>query len=640
MEIKMLKKFYNDSVEKKIIKPGEINFIPPASSRDTWESLPKDVILQVLTQADRYIDYPWPETTARQFRAYTETGERTGYEAVVNERFQVLNLLILAESIQYTGRYLDTIVDGIWRICEESTWIVPAHNFMYAGNPQQNKNHLPLPDVTEVMIDLRAVMVNSALTGAYVLLKEKLDGISPLITKRIKYELERRIIEPFLERDDFWWMNFKTYEGMPVNNHNTYCNTGILFTFLYMVEDAHKRYEGIGKILRSLDIYLNAASPDGGLDEGPGYWGMAGGTLLYALEMLREVSGGVIDIYDEPLIRKIGDYMCKAHIDYPNFVNFADAKAKLSPNPYGLYIFGKRTGNKNLMEMGSFLLKKDREGLDTMFRRIQLPINIHSIFFHNEMASTRGSLPYYKSVYLPDLQVVYLREKENSPEGFFFAAKGGHNDESHNHNDVGNYILYHNGQPVIIDTGVMLYSAKTFNPDTRYSIWINQSQFHNLPVINGKGQAAGAVYRGTDIRYKNGEDVESFSLNLEDAYPEEGSPFEYRRITTFNRKRGEILVEDVFSFSDDGNTVTSYLMTHIPPTIQGDKILFTYVENGPSVEIDFSDSRGNTGAFRVEEIAIDDPHIRGAFGEMLYRIAVDAAFDRGEGRMVFRFTRK
>ncbi len=638
----MLKEFYSDSVEKNILNPGEINFIPPASSRDAWESLPEDLILQILNQADSFIDYPWPETTARLFRAYTERGERTEYESIVNERFQVLNLLVLSESIQYSGRYLDTIVDGIWRICEESTWIVPVHNFMYAGNTCQNKNHLPLPDVTEVMIDLRAVMVNSALTGAYVLLKEKLDGISPLITKRIKHELEKRIIEPFLNRDDFWWMNFKRYEGMPVNNHNTYCNTGILFTFLYMVDDRYRRFEGIGKILRSLDIYLNAASPDGGLDEGPGYWGMAGGTLLYALEMLRAVSGGVIDIYHEPLIRKIGDYMCKAHIDYPNFVNFADAKAKLSPNPYGLYIFGKRTGNTNLMEMGSFLLKKDKAGLDTMFRRIQLPINIHSIFFHNEMASSQGSLPYYKSVYLQDLQVVYLREKENSSEGFFLAAKGGHNDESHNHNDVGNYILYHNGQPVIIDTGMMIYSAKTFNPDTRYSIWINQSQFHNLPVINGKQQAAGAEYRGTDAIYERGDDTESFSLNLEHAYPEDGPPFTYRRNITFFRKLGEAAVEDVFSFTNDGNTVTSHLMTHVPPSIRDRKIVFSYVENGPSVELDLTvkNSLGDTGGFRVEEIPIEDPHIRNAFGDLLYRISLDTRFDRGEGRIRFRFTRK
>ncbi|MCG8499689.1 MAG: heparinase II/III-family protein, partial [Firmicutes bacterium] len=71
------------------------------------------------------------------------------------------------------------------------------------------------------------------------------------------------------------------------------------------------------------------------------------------------------------------------------------------------------------------------------------------------------------------------RSKDGCKQGFFFAAKGGYNDKSHNHNDVGNFVLYYNGYPVFIDVGVGTYTAKTFS-NKRYEIWTMQSEYHNL----------------------------------------------------------------------------------------------------------------------------------------------------------------
>ena len=74
------------------------------------------------------------------------------------------------------------------------------------------------------------------------------------------------------------------------------------------------------------------------------------------------------------------------------------------------------------------------------------------------------------------------RSKDGSAEGLYLAAQGGHNAESHNHNDVGNFIVYADGQPAIIDVGVETYTAKTFSSQ-RYEIWTMQSAYHNLPSI-------------------------------------------------------------------------------------------------------------------------------------------------------------
>lgn len=68
--------------------------------------------------------------------------------------------------------------------------------------------------------------------------------------------------------------------------------------------------------------------------------------------------------------------------------------------------------------------------------------------------------------------------------GLFFAAKGGYNNESHNHNDAGTFSLYLHTTPVFIDAGVGTYTRQTFSSE-RYTIWTMQSNYHNLPMING-----------------------------------------------------------------------------------------------------------------------------------------------------------
>ena len=59
------------------------------------------------------------------------------------------------------------------------------------------------------------------------------------------------------------------------------------------------------------------------------------------------------------------------------------------------------------------------------------------------------------------------RSSQGSERGFYVAAKGGHNAESHNHNDVGSFIVYADGYPALIDVGVEAYTAKITADTTR-----------------------------------------------------------------------------------------------------------------------------------------------------------------------------
>src|SRR5205823_1617187 len=128
-------------------------------------------------------------------------------------------------------------------------------------------------------------------------------------------------------------------------------------------------------------------------------------------------------------------------------------------------------------------------------------------------------LPLPQNTWLPDIQVMITRDKEGTTKGWFVAAKGGNNDESHNHNDIGNIIVYYDGQPLLIDVGRGTYTAKTFS-NRRYEIWFNCSDYHNVPTINGVTQPPGPSFKATNVSCNQGKTFAEMKLDISKAYPE------------------------------------------------------------------------------------------------------------------------
>src|SRR6185437_533365 len=98
-----------------------------------------------------------------------------------------------------------------------------------------------------------------------------------------------------------------------------------------------------------------------------------------------------------------------------------------------------------------------------------------------------------QDVWYPNLGLMAAREKADSASGLYLALQAASNGRSHAHNDSGSFILYSDGDPIVIDVGVGAYTAKTFSSD-RYSIWTMQSAYHNLPTVGGVMQHAGDTY--------------------------------------------------------------------------------------------------------------------------------------------------
>ena len=185
---------------------------------------------------------------------------------------------------------------------------------------------------------------------------------------------------------------------------------------------------------------------------------------------------------------------------------------------------------------------------------------IRDLGFLDEFGNAEAKEALVSDFWLPDTEVAGARDKEGSYMGFFFGAKGGFNNESHNHNDVGTCVMYFNGKPCLIDLGREEYTAKTFSPK-RYEIWTMQSGYHNLPVINGIEQMQGEIYKADKSTFTANAKSAIFSTDIAGAYPKEAQVKSWIRSYTLNRFRS-FIISDKYELSVKTNSgISSNLMT-------------------------------------------------------------------------------
>ncbi|HET7559017.1 MAG TPA: heparinase II/III family protein, partial [Limnochordia bacterium] len=389
----------------------------------------------------------------------------------------------------------------------------------------------------------------------------------------------------------------------------------------------------VDKALRCLDRFLEDYPPDGGCDEGTSYWGRAGASLFDALDWLQLATNGVVTAWDEPLIAEIGRFIARAHIDGDYFINFADGGARVQIPAERVYSYGLRIGDAGLCGLGAYAYRRQCE------RRLApggpLARLLPALFMHEQLASAAAEPPYRPDVWLPQTEVMVARERGGTAEGLYLAAKGGHNAESHNHNDVGQFILYCDGQPAVIDLGVETYSAKTFS-GRRYEIWTMRSSYHNLPDIDGCEQSPGREARADDVRYAANAAGVEFSLDLTNAYPQAESLRSWRR--TLRLVRGaqpEVAVADDAEFTRPATIQLNLMCWGDCAELAPGRFAL-----GPGGRVELLFDAGSLAA-DLEAIPIADGRLASAWGERVYRLrlAPNAPVTHGRWRFVFRKAR-
>ena len=603
---------------------------PKYSDREAWDKLQLSLRKGYLQKAEETLNEDWPQLPATVFLEYAENGNRSNFQDLRSARRRALLNLVLGECIEGKGRFMNAIVNAVWSICEESYWGVPAHLFLQEAGPG-------LPDVEEPTVDLFAAETSALLAWTEYLLADQLDEKSPMIRQRLAYEQNRRILEPYQYRTDFWYLGFN--RANRVNNWNPWVNSNILTTALLHLEDGKRKATIVHKAMRSLDNFLNPYPRDGGCDEGPSYWSRAAGSLFDCLEILYDASDAQITVYDDPLVQKMGSYIYKMFIHDDYFVNFADAAAVNTIPEDVVFRYGERIDDTMMMGLGAHKGGKRDIANDLPISDRSMGRHLYAIFNYEDLKEYYNNFttgyPYVGHAWFPNLQVMTARSQPYTHEGIFLAAQGGHNAESHNHNDVGNFIVYMDGQPAIIDVGVEEYTAKTFSSQ-RYEIWTMQSAYHNVPTINGYTQLPGKNYRAENVKFKVSFNEVNFSLDIGKAYPQEAGIKEWYREIRFVRNTWVEVTDDYEMDKVSGEMQYSLMTAFEVKKVSPGKIWLSGKDSmsGANAYIYYNEDKFKLDA---EAIPITDPKLLKSWPETIYRMLFTAKDPQKKDRWRFIF---
>ncbi len=544
---------------------------PRAGHTEYYRTISPALKERILKEGESYLGYQYPYIFATDFMNFTRTGNRVAYEDLYFARRHALCALVTAECVEYKGRFMDDIVNGIFILCEESGWQLPPHN-----SYQRDKPQLLLPDSARPVLDLFACETGALLTCASYLLGQELDEISPLITARIQEELNRRIVTPYLE-EHFWWMG---QGDEPMCNWTAWCTQNVLLTVFLGAFNEDVRRQVFQKAAQSLDYFLKDYGEDGCCDEGAQYYRHAGLCLCNAMEILNVVSDGAFSsLFETEKIRNIAAYILNVHVADKYYFNFSDCSPIAGRAGVQEYLFGKYTCQPELMAFAAQDFRaSDGELYSDEVNRISLYHRFQNIVYWEEVYSysdnvqdvvTRGAPPrdngaledtirkdmsqqdisLHRDIFYPSVGLFLTRSSTLT-----LAVKAGDNADNHNHNDTGSFTLYKNGQPLFVDIGVESYTGKTFS-SRRYEIWTMQSGYHNLPTLMGMDQRDGETYCATKLDTCFGNRA-SISMELLTAYPilqpenTDAAPLTYRRIVTLDKKEGKVIIKDTTNLPD------------------------------------------------------------------------------------------
>lgn len=513
---------------------------PPITDRTQWEAvgtrLGTAVVKGLIEQAEADAQSAIPPLPASLWLDFARTGRRDRYEGPAGQRRRMLWNLTVAECLQNQGRFCEPLLDLAWATCEESSWAYPAHQ-------------ADLADMTRPYLDLGVAGTALMLAEMDALVGSVLE---PQLHKRIADEVDRRCLTPYLNRHDHWWL----FQGEQRNavNWTAVCNSGIVGAALYLETDPARLAAIIARATRSLDDYIASFDPDGGTSEGPGYWGYGFGNYVILADLLWRRTDGAIDLMAGERLGQIARFPLRTLLSHGTYVNFADCDPDVAVEPALLHYLGER------------LALPDLHGLaftqpDTAPHRAYFDWGLRNLFWLPPNAAPTTYAP-ARHDWFRGLQWVFVRNAPADPNGLVLAAKGGHNNEMHNQNDIGNFIVHWRGESLIADLGRGKYTKEYFGA-TRYEYLVNSSLGHSVPVVNGQAQGTGEMYAAQVLERESSDAKDTLLLDLTKVYPATAHLTSLQRRLTLHRdaSHGWVSVEDRFAFAEGSGSFESVLIT-------------------------------------------------------------------------------
>lgn len=529
---------------------------------------------EVKESAQALLGQEMPVLTEELFALFEQNGNRLQYETVYFSRRKTLAVLGLEAILEkeegsnkagaVSAEIMDKLCSAIEDICNEECWALPAH-----VDRKGDSNW-------RITVELFACETAQTLAEIADRLKDELPAG---LRDKIIREVERRVLKPFLDSK----IPYRNWECTEMN-WNAVCAGAIGSVCLHLMRgDTGRLEKSLKRICDGLSWYIKGFADDGACMEGLGYYTYGMSYFANFAQELYEYSCGKWDLFcgswddfvtgkDDKRAR-IARFPAKCFFPDGRTLSFSDGSSRDT----------FRVGLLGVLAMHypdvSFPNLNRGAGLhgDSCYRFTSLKMDMLYIRKYLEFLKKNDQQEKVQEKSVGMARVFHILPSAqwcvgHSQNGVGFACKGGDNDEPHNHNDIGHFLYEAGGVMFLTDLGCGEYTKEYFS-DGRYEILCNNSFGHSLPVLDGKGQCAGAAYACQRFEAKLDGRVR---MEIGKAYAPvyskgKAAVPEIIRELRFGLEDGRLELQD--RFGKVGNEVSERLVTQILPEVNGNHVV-------------------------------------------------------------------
>ena len=507
---------------------------------------------KLLANGEEYLSTPVPPVPYTSYMRFLEDGNRSEYEIPYRaRRYRISELTVLTRL--YGEKYLGALCDTLWAVMDESTWALPAHIKEGFDDPYQRATFLEL---------------YSTETGAVLAECDMILGdiIPARVRARMADMVKARVIEPYFKHL-YWW-----YAGS--NNWGAVCSANVMLCIAhYGTEEQFFRAEPT--MHDTVTRFLASYGEDCCCLEGVSYWYYGFGYFVRYADTVRNytrmhpstpvahtrisiperearlcgdrpfVKDGVIDYFACDNVHRSSLFVVNMRLKGECSVSFSDGPSNYffrpallsylkNEYPDDIFYPDMSLAEQNVANVRAWLWS-DPDGVYGDRMRI-------------------GTVYYAEGAW-------FIRNADR----FSFAAKGGSNNESHNHNDVGSFLITTKNGMTFADLGSGEYTKQYFEPETRYEYLVCASRGHSVPIVNGEEQKIGNVRATVETDQKDFFSVR-FAHTYELAVLKDLS-------RTFLCDEDGVTVTDTYLFDTTPISLAERFVTHLEPVLREGEVV-------------------------------------------------------------------
>jgi hypothetical protein len=272
------------------------------------------------------------------------------------------------------------------------------------------------------------------------------------------------------------------------NNWNQVCNGGMTMGALAVAdEEPEIARQILEKARASIPRAMKLFNPDGGCEEGPGYWAYATDYTVYYLAGLQTALGTDFGFLKTPGLSDTGLFRIHSIGPLGKTFNYADAGEGVTPGPQMFWL--ARTFDRPLYAYHE--RQRIRAGMFVTAQgtAIPAPITPMHLFFFNAPGDEADLKNLPTAAMFRRVNVAFFRTAWNDRNAAYVGFKGGDNTFSHGHLDLGSFVYDADGVRWANDLGPDDYNLPGYFGAQRWTYYRLRTEGQNTITLNGENQA-------------------------------------------------------------------------------------------------------------------------------------------------------